>query len=108
MFPGHFVKEIKKPFEGIEMKARDKNEVSTCPAVISIHSVNIARTGISIKVVPKKRKKVEYTVSAKGLSGKTNFVPEYNIIHRLSTKFKGLLSHHSIAGSCYCFYFTSK
>ncbi len=29
-------------------------------AVISIHNVNIAYTAISIKVVPKKREKVEY------------------------------------------------
>ncbi len=57
MFPAYCVVEI---FEGIEMKARDKNEVSTCPAVISIHNVNIAHTAISIKVVPKKREKVEY------------------------------------------------
>ncbi len=27
-------------------------------------------------------------MNAKGLSGKTSFIPEYNIIHRFSTKFK--------------------
>ena len=60
MFPANFVVEIKKTFEGIEMKAPDKNEVSTWPAVISIYNVNIAHTAISIKLVPTKREKVEY------------------------------------------------
>ncbi len=61
MFPSNFVGEIKKPFEGIEMKVPHKNEVSTYMAgSISIHNVNVAHTAISIKVVPKKREKVEY------------------------------------------------
>ncbi len=59
MFPAYCVEDIKKPVEGIEMKARDK---TTCPAVISIHNVNIAHTAISIMVAhaPKKMEKVEY------------------------------------------------
>ncbi len=43
-------------------------------------------TAISIKVVPKKREKVEYKANI--LSGKTSFIPEYITIHRFSTKFK--------------------
>ena len=60
MFPSNYAEEMNKFFEGTEMKASDKNEVSTCLAVISIYNVNIAHTTISIKVVPKKREKVEY------------------------------------------------
>ena len=60
MFPAYCVEDTKKPVEGIEVKAREKNEVSTCPAAISIHNVNIAHTAISIMVVPKKMEKVEY------------------------------------------------
>ena len=37
MFPAYCVEEIKNPFEGIEMKACDKNEVS-----------NVAHTAISV------------------------------------------------------------
>ena len=43
-------------------------------------------TSTSIKVVPKKGKRSN--MSAKGLSGKISFIPEYITIHRFSTKFK--------------------
>ncbi len=42
-------------------------------------------TANSIKVVPKKRKKVEY--EREGLSEMTSFIPEYITIHRVFTKF---------------------
>ena len=45
-------------------------------------------TAISIKVVPKKREKVEYERERLNLSRKTSFIPEYITIHRFSTKFK--------------------
>ena len=42
-----------------------------------------AHTAISIKVVPKKREKVEY--ERERLIGKTSFIPEYITIHRVIT-----------------------
>ncbi len=43
-------------------------------------------------------------MSAKGLSGKTSFIPEYITIHRFSTKFKIIVSLETKFWSVCVFY----
>ncbi len=68
-----------------------KKDLFTSDTVLSnlnnMGKQHVTYTAISIKVAPKKREKVEYEREL-GLSGKTSFIPEYNTIHRFSTKFK--------------------
>ena len=52
---------------------------------MTVSRTSVKYTAISIKVVLKGKRS---NMSAKGLSGKTSFIPEYITIHRFSTKFK--------------------